>query len=86
MALDLFLKRIWNFGCWFVGIWVGDNLLLDHDGLPHVLDLAIHLVFFWPVGWGESSQEILLLYSTFVLEHSIMLMSYSVGGCLGWDS
>ena len=25
-------------------LWVVDNLLLDHAGLPYVLDLVVHLV------------------------------------------
>ena len=33
-------------------IWVVDNLLLDHDGLPHVLGLAVHLVIFLPCWVG----------------------------------
>ena len=27
-----------------LGLWVIDNLFPDHVGLPHVLDLAVHLV------------------------------------------
>ena len=58
--------------------WVVDNLLLDHVGLPHVLDLAVHLVIF--LAWWGSSQDILTL-STNQLEHSYMLKSYRwVGG------
>ena len=30
--------RLW-FGSWF------DNVLLEHGGLPHVLPLAVHLIF-----------------------------------------
>ena len=56
-------------------IWVVKNLLLDHDGLPHVLDLAVRLIIFWLVGLGGSSHDILTI-STFLLEHSFMLKSY----------
>ena len=39
-----------------------DNLLLDHVGLPHVLDLAVHLVnFFGWIGQGDHSETLLLL-------------------------
>ena len=47
-------------------ISVVDNLLLNHDGLPYVLDLG-------------SSQDMLTI-STFLLEQSSMLKSYRVGG------
>ena len=39
-----------------------DKLLLEHVGLPHVLDLAFHLVIFF--GWmsqGGHSEPLLLL-------------------------
>ena len=39
-----------------------DKLLLEHVGLPHVLDLAVHLVIFF--GWmsqGGHSEPLLLL-------------------------
>ena len=39
-----------------------DKLLLEHVGLPHVLDLAVHLVIF--LGWmsqGGHSEPLLLL-------------------------
>ena len=39
-----------------------DKLLLEHVGLPHVLDLAVHLVNFF--GWmsqGGHSEPLLLL-------------------------
>ena len=39
-----------------------DKLLLEHVGLPHVLDLAVHLVNFF--GWmsqGDHSEPLLLL-------------------------
>ena len=42
-------------------IWVVDNLLLDHDGLPLVLDLAVHLViFFGLLGGGDDPKTFLL--------------------------
>ena len=46
-------------------IWVVDNLLLDHNGLPHVLDLDVQLVN---------------SLNTFLLEHSFMFKSYRWGG------
>ena len=39
-----------------------DKLLLEHVGLPHILDLAVHLVNF--LGWmsqGGHSEPLLLL-------------------------
>ena len=47
--MDLFITRIWNFG----QNWVVDNLLLDHVGLTHVLDLAVHLVIWFLAWWVE---------------------------------
>ncbi len=44
-----------------------DNLLPEHVELPHVLDLAVHLVQL--TTWG-----------TFSLEHSFMVKSYRWGG------
>ena len=41
--------------------WLIDKLLLEHVGLPHVLNLAVHLVIFW--GWisqGGNSEPLLL--------------------------
>ena len=41
-------------------MWVLDNLLLDHVGLPHVLVLTVHLVNFF--GWmsqGGHSEQLL---------------------------
>ena len=52
-----------------------DNLLLDHVGLPHVLDLAVHLVIFL-AGWVGG----IVTIGTFLIEHSNMLKSYRVVG------
>ena len=39
-----------------------DKLLLEHVGLPHVLDLAVHLVnFFGGMSQGGHSEPLLLL-------------------------
>ena len=39
-----------------------DKLLLEHVGLPYVLDLAVHLVnFFGWVSQGDYSEQLLLL-------------------------
>ena len=41
-----------------------DKLLLEHVGLTHVLDLAVHLVNFLAIGWmsqGGHSEPLLLL-------------------------
>ena len=55
--------------------WVVDKLLLDHVGLPPVLDLGVHLVIIlvWWVGGIILRHS---YYSTFLLEHSFMLKSY----------
>ena len=37
-------------GCWHFDKGATskfDDVLLEHDGLPHVLPLAVHLKFFW---------------------------------------
>ena len=41
-----FLGLSWNFSLRYLsyGLWVFDVLLPDHAGLPHVLDLTVHLV------------------------------------------
>ena len=41
-----------DFGLWDFGLGLDNKLLLNHVGLPHVLDLAMHLVIFWP-GWAK---------------------------------
>ena len=38
-----------------------NNLLLDHGGLPHVLDLAVHLDNFFWMSQGGHSETLLLL-------------------------
>ena len=46
----------------FLKVGLIDNLLLEHVGLPHALDLALHLVNFF--GWmsqGGHSEPLLLL-------------------------
>ena len=51
-----------------------DNYLIEHEGLPHVLDLAVHLVnFFVWVSQGDDSEPLLLL--ALLPEHSFMLKS-----------
>ena len=51
-----------------------DNLLPEHVQLPHVLDLAVHLVQLttW-MGRGGHTE-------TFSLEHSFMVKSWGWGG------
>ncbi len=46
-----------------LGLWVIDNLFPDHVGLPHVLNLAVHLVqqMTW-ISWGGHTE-------TFPFEH-----------------
>ena len=46
----------------FQNLGLIDKLLLEHVGLPHVLDLAVHLVNFF--GWmsqGGHSEPLLLI-------------------------
>ena len=45
--------------------WLNDKLLLEHVGLPHLLDLTVHLVNF--LGWMSQGgySEPLLLYALF---------------------
>ena len=58
-----------------------DKVPLEQVGLPHVLDLAVHLVnFFGWVSQGGSSGPLLLLAFLYQPEHSFMLKSYGVGG------
>ncbi len=49
----------------FLKLRLIDKLLLKHVGLPHILDLAVHLVNFfgWMSLWGHS--EPLLLFALF---------------------
>ena len=56
-----------------------DNLLHEHVELPHVLDLAVHLVHLttW-MGRGGHPET-----STFFLERSFMLKSWWWGGVGG---
>ena len=53
-----------------------DNLLPDLVGLPHVLDLAVHLVqqMTWMGRGGETMR--LFPFRTLSLEHSFMVKSY----------
>ena len=55
--------------------WVVDNLLLDHVELPHVLDLAVHLVNLvsWIVKVDHS--KTFFNISTSLLEHSFIVKS-----------
>ena len=58
-----------------------DKLLLEHVGLPHVLDLAVHLVNFF--GWmsqGGHSERATFTISTLLPEHSFMIKSYQWWG------
>ena len=42
----------------FQNVWVFDNLLLDHVGLPNVLVVTVHLVIFLARWVGGSTQDI----------------------------
>ena len=59
-----------------------DKLLLEHVGLPHVLDLAVHLVSFF--GWmsqGGHSEPLLLLALFYQSTPSCLKV---MGGVVGW--
>ena len=59
-----------------------DKLLHEHVGLPHVLDLAVHLVNFF--GWmsqGGQSEPLLLLALFYQSTPSCLKVR---GGVVGW--
>ena len=59
-----------------------DKLLLEHVGLPQVLDLAVHLVNFF--GWmiqGGHSEPLLLLARFYQSTPSCLKV---MGGWVGW--
>ena len=59
-----------------------DNLLPEHVELPHVLDLAVHLVQL--TTWmGRGGYTETFPFHTVSLECPIMVKSYGVGGA-GW--
>ena len=65
-----------------------DNLLLDHVGLPNVLDLAVHLVNLF--GWmsqGDHSETLLLLTLFYQSTPSCLKVMGWWGGVGGgpWD-
>ena len=45
--LGYFIDILWYFATLLLKVRVGDKLSLEHVGLPHVLDLAVHLVNFF---------------------------------------
>ena len=60
-----------------------DKLLLEHVGLPHVLDLAVHLVNFF--GWmsqGGHSEPLLQLALFYQSTPSCLKVIGGVGGIL----
>ena len=62
-----------------------DNLFLDHVGLPHVLDLAVHLVNFF--GWmsqGGHSEQLLFFALFYQSTPSCLKVIGWVGGWGGW--
>ena len=63
-------------------IWVVDNLPLDHDGLPLVLDLAVHLVnyFGWMSQGGHSEQ---FSFSALFYQSTPSCLKV-IGGLVGW--
>ena len=45
-------------GCWHfdnVALSKIDDVLTEHGGLPHVLPLVVHLIFFWQTSRGDHS-------------------------------
>ena len=61
-----------------------DKLLLEHVGLPHVLDLAVHLVnFFGWVSQGGHSEPLLLLALFYQSTPSCLKVIGGWGG-VGW--
>ena len=64
-------------------IWVVDNLLLDHDGLPHVLGLAVYLViYFGLLGGGDHPKTFLQLVLFYYSTPSCLKVIGGVGGIL----
>ncbi len=66
--MSLFSLSTWSifWAGWVKGIilgtWLIDKFLLEHVGLTHVLDLAVHLVnFFGLMSQGGHSEQVLLL-------------------------
>ena len=63
-----------------------DKRLLEHVGLPHVLDIAVHLVNF--LGWmsqGGHSEPLLLLALFYQSAPSCLkVMGWGGGGVVGW--
>ena len=61
-----------------------NKLLLEHVGLPHVLDLAVHLVnFFGWVSQGDHSEPLLLLALFYQSTPSCLKVIGGVGGVGG---
>ena len=66
----------------FLKLGLIDKLLLEHVGLPQVLDLAVHLVNFF--GWmsqGGHSEPLLLLALFYQSTPSCLKV---MGGGVGW--
>ena len=63
-----------------------DKLLLEHVGLPHVLDLAVHLVnFFGQMSQGGHSEPLLLLALFYQSTPSCLkVMCAGWGVLVGW--
>ena len=62
-----------------------DKLLHEHVGLPHVLDLAVHLVNFF--GWmsqGGHSEQLLFFALFYQSTPSCLKVIGWVGGVGGW--
>ena len=63
---------------------MNDKLLLEHVGLPHVLDLAVHLVNFF--GWmsqGGHSEQLLFFALFYQSTPSCLKVIGGVGECAG---
>ena len=63
-----------------------DKLLLKHVGLPHVLDLGVHLVnFFGCMSQGGHSEQLLLFAPFYQSTPSCLkVMGWVVWGGVGW--
>ena len=61
-----------------------DKLLLEHVGLPHVLDLAVHLVnFFGLMSQGGQSEQLLLFALFYQSTPSCLKVRVGGGGVGG---
>ena len=59
-----------------------DKLLLEHVGLPLVLDLAVHLVNFF--GWSQGGHSEQLLFFAHFYQSTPSCLKVVGGGVVGW--